>query len=149
VFELEAVLRQRRLAEREQQRVVAALERERLAIESEIRACQVRIRSEKQDLAERLDETSAGASIDLRGVRFQANASLHLIATAQRAVLRLAGVHERLDRARLELLERAIETKAMESLKARRHEAWLRERERAEAAAQDEMTVMRHGREAA
>lgn len=146
VFELEAVLRQRERAERAQQRVVAEIERERLAIEDEIRACQTRIRGEKTDLAARLDGAAAGEAIDLRGVRFQANASLHLIATAQRAVLRLAAVHDRLDRARLVLLERAIDTKAMASLKERRREAWAREQARREAAELDEMTVMRHER---
>ncbi|MEM7623040.1 MAG: hypothetical protein AAF235_07525, partial [Planctomycetota bacterium] len=103
-FDLEPVLMQRVRAEESQQRVVAELERERIAIENEIRACQGRIEGEKHDLTARLDGAGDGEGIDLSLVRVQANASLHAMAGAQQAVLRLSGVHKRLDRARLDLL---------------------------------------------
>ena len=145
VFELEAVLRQREMAERQQQKVVAEIERERISIEEEIRSCQRRISSEKGDLTRMLEGARDGAAVNLRDARVQANASLHLIAQAQRAVVRLAGVHERVDRARLELLERTIDRKAMEALRDRRKEAWERERRIAEDRALDELAVTRHG----
>ena len=143
-FELEAVLRQRKRAEEAQQRVVAELERERIALENEIRACHGRIRGEKLDLTERLDAAGRGDAVDLGLVRVQANASLHAMAEAQRAVLRLSGVHQRLDRARLDLLERSIDRRSMESLRDKRREEWERGRRRAEDAALDEITVTRH-----
>ena len=146
VFELEAVLRQRVMAEREQRVRVAELERERLGIESEIRGRQAVITQEKRDLAERLDGAKLGGPVDLRGVRVQANASLRAIADAQRCVLRLAGVHERIRRARAVLLERAIARRAMESLKERRLAAWVEAERRREDAALDELVVTRHGR---
>jgi len=147
VFELETVLQQRVREEEKRQRAVAVIERERLAIEEEIEACRARIDDEKRDLASRLDGAREGEAIDLGSVRVQANASLHAITRAQRAAMRLAGVHERLDRARLDLLEASIERKAMESLKERRREAWEEAQRKREAAELDELTVMRHGRE--
>ena len=146
VFELESVLRQRVREEREAMRGVAQLERERVKIEDEIREQQRVITAEKRDLADRLAGAKEGEAVDLRLVRVQANASLHATATAQRAVLRLAGVHERLDRARLALLERSIDRRAMESLKERRREAWEAAERRKEEAALDELVVSRYGR---
>ena len=125
--------------------LIAEIERERLAIEDEIRACQRRIVGEKDDLAEMLGGSRDGGSVCLRDARLQANASLHLISQAQRAVIRLSGVHERLDRARLELLERAIDRKAIEALRERRREAWAHEQKLAEERALDELSVTRHG----
>lgn len=150
VFELEALLRQRLHAEKAQMTLVAEIEHERMAIESEIRACQRSIVEEKRDLAERLgtERVGGGHAVDLRAVRVQANASLHLIGKAQRSVIRLKGVHDRLDVARLELLDRTTKRRAIEMLKEKRYEAWKREQARLEQAEQDEMAVMRHGRRA-
>ena len=148
VFELEALLRQRLRAEREQMARVAEIERERLALESEIRSCQRSIVQEKRDLAARLGAEREGGrhAVDLRAVRVQANASLHLIGRAQRSVIRLKGVHDRLDAARLELLDRTTKRRAIELLKEKRYEQWKREQARLEQAEQDDRAVMRHGR---
>lgn len=150
VFELEALLRQRLHAEREQMARVAEIERQRLALESEIRSCQRSIVQEKQDLAERLgaERRDGPHAVDLRAVRVQANASLHLIGRAQRSVIRLKGVHDRLDAARLELLDRTTKRRAIELLKEKRYEQWKREQARLEQAEQDDRAVMRHGRRA-
>ena len=143
-FGLDPVLRQRTREEEEKQRAVAALERQRLAIEEEIRGYQSAIEAERAELSDRLGE---GGAIDLRGVRVQANASLHLITLAQRAALRLAGVYERLDEARLALLEASTRKKAVETLRDERYAAWRAARSKAELAALDELAVMRHGRD--
>ena len=82
---------------------------------------------------------------DMRGVRFQAGAATRLIASAQRAVLELAGVHKRLEAARAVLLEATKRRKAVELLKERRFEEWQQEQARREAAATDEIAVMRAG----
>lgn len=145
-FGLDPVLRQREREEKERQRAVAALERQRIAIEDEIRGYQASIDAERADLSTRLGGARAGDSIDLRDVRVQANASLHLITMAQRAALRLAGVYERLDEARLELLEASVRRRAVEALRDERFEEWRSSRDKAELAALDELAVMGFGR---
>ncbi len=151
VFELEALLRKRAHEEREQMGRVAAIERERLAIEAEIREYQRAIVEEKRDLAERLaseraDGDDGRGGVDLRAVRMQANASLRMIDRAQRAVIRLKGVHDRLDAARLELIDRTTKRRAIELLKEQRHEAWVREQRKREQMELDEIAVLRHAR---
>jgi flagellar export protein FliJ len=151
-FELEAVLKQRRAVELEKQLVVATLEAQRLQIEDQIRGCQREIVREKEELRDQLQqERSAGeglgVAVDLRGVRFQAAAGLRLVAKAQHAVLQLAGVHKRLDAARLELLRATTHRKAVETLRERRLEAWRVEQNRKEAATLDELGVMRAARQ--
>ena len=79
-------------------------------------------------------------------VRRQASTALDLVARAQQAVLRLAGVHKQLDVARLELLEATTRRKAVESLKDKRFEEWKAEQARKENAALDEWVVMRASR---
>ena len=151
-FSLEAVLQQRRAAEELHQRRVAELEGERLALEERIRGHQRTIMSAKDDLRRRLcterraGEVGTGGGVSLADVRLQANASLHMVARAQQAVLELAGVHRRLDAARLELIRATTERKAVELLKAKRYEEWREEIRRKEDAEMDEINVTRHAR---
>lgn len=148
-FSLEAVLRQRIAIEEQHQRRVAELERERLAIEDRIRGFQRSIAGAKEDLRRRLSikkRSGHGAGVSLSDVKLQANASLHLVARAQQAVLELAGLHRRLDAARLELIRATTERKAIELLKAKRYQEWRDELKKKEAAALDELNVMRHAR---
>lgn len=148
-FELEAVLKARLAAERQRQLALARLEQERVRIEDVIRLCQRQIRAETQDLRDHLanehaDKTEAWqGGVDIRAVKLQANAALHQVAEAQRAVLQLAGVHRRIDAARLELLAATTARKAVEALRDRRLEAWRDGVRRSEAAAIDEISVMR------
>jgi flagellar export protein FliJ len=144
IFELEAVLKQRLAEEREHQLAVAALEREKSLLESSIRAYQQDLSVERDELRDQL--ASGPATLDLRGVRFQAGASLRLIALAQRAVLQLAGLHKRLDAARLKLLQATMRRKGVEMLKERRLEEWKLRQKKAEEAALDELNVVRAGR---
>lgn len=150
VFELEALLRQRLHAEREQMGRVAVVERERIELENQIRGCQASIVREKNELVSLLtaERDVGGVTLGLAGVRAQANASLSLITQAQRAVIRLRGVHRRLDAARLELLERTTERRAIEVLREKRYEDWLADQRRREQAELDEIAVLRHGRRA-
>jgi flagellar protein FliJ len=143
VFELEAVLKQRLAVEREKQLAVATLERERADLEDAIRGMQRDLTQEKQELRDQLAaEKGRPAMLDLRGVRFQAGAALRLITLAQRAVLRLAGVHKKIDAARLDLLQATTRRKAVEALKERRFEEWKHEEKRREAGEADELNVM-------
>ncbi len=146
VFDLEPVLEQRRREERERMRKVAELERERLSLEDEIRTCRAAMDQERDDLRDLL---AVGRRVDLRGARMQASVSIREMARAQRAVLRLAGVHKQLLGARAELLEASKRRKSVESLRDRRREEWERELSRREDRELDDLGVMRAGWEAA
>ncbi len=145
-FKLEPVLQQRTREERERQKALADLQRQRASLEDEIRGCQRAIDQEKADLRDLLGAGSGGA-VDLRGARMQAGASLHHMARAQRAVLRLAGLHRRIELARAELLEATKRRKAVENLRERRFDEWKREQDATEARELDDLSVMRHARE--
>lgn len=147
VFGLESVLKQRRAVERDRLLVVAEIERERNACEDMIRSLRAQIEEERGDLARLLhDERGGERPVDLGLVRMQASASLTLTARAQREVFRLSGIHARLDRARAELLDAAIKRRAIETLRDAQFEEWLAIGKRAEAAALDEIAVMRGAR---
>jgi flagellar FliJ protein len=144
-FRLQPVLEQRRRLEQERQREVGALERERIELEERIRAWQGAIGAARSDLRARLG--GGGRSISLQDVRMQANASLHLAARAQQAVLELAGVHARLEAARRRLLEATTARKAVSLLRERRLAEWrLGERRREEREIDDLNTMRRGGR---
>lgn len=148
-FNLQAVLKQRLAVERQEQLKVAALEQQRLTIENEIRAFQATLQREKSDLREALSRERSAEDepgVDLRGVRLQANAALHIVAKAQQSVLRLAAVHQRLDAARLDLLAATTSRKGVETLRDRRFEAWQTEEKRKEGNVLDELSVMRAAR---
>ncbi len=148
IFSLQPVLEHRARIEQDKQLAVAALERTRLAIEERIRRYQASITAARNDLRAHLtgqrSTGSAPAPVSLVDVRLQANASLHLVGRAHQAVLELAGVHRRLDAARLALLKAATDRKAVERLKERRHEHHKADLARRERAQVDEITVMRH-----
>lgn len=137
VFKLEAVLRQRTLIERDEQLAVAQIERQRLALESQLRAVQGTIVAEREALRVALTGRRSGFA----DIRLQAGAESGLHRRAQRLVLELAGVHKRLGRAREKLVRAAARRKAMERLKERRYEAWAESLKRKEDAALDELNI--------
>lgn len=141
VFELQAVLDHRERAVEMRQRAVAEVELERARLEGVVRECQRGIAAERAEMRRVL--AGGGARVDIALVRTQAGAAVRLAAVAQQAVLQLAGVHKRLEAVRLELLKAERARKAVELLRERRHEAWRIETARREAAAQDELMVMR------
>ena len=147
-FRLEAVLEERVRAERRQQLRVGEVERERLAVEERLRACQAGIERAKEELREQLGGGKAGATgrVAVESVRLQAHASLHMVALAHRTVVELAGVHRRLDLARMDLARATAARKAVSLLRERRHDQWKRSLARQEAAEIDELVVMRFGR---
>ncbi len=141
VFRLQPVLDQRQREERDKQLAVAGLERDRLALESRIRACQRMMSDERATLAMAL---SSGRRVDLRAVRMQAGASLKHNFDAQRTVLELASVFKRLGAARAELAHASARRKAVELLRDQQRREFERELDRREANDLDEMSVMRH-----
>lgn len=148
VFELESVLEQREREERVRMKAVGELEAQRLAVEARAGEIQAGLRAGREEWRAALSgggDGAGAASLQLVGVRLAANASLHGVVELQRAAIDLAGLGERLKRARAELLRATVARKAVELLKRRRYEAWKRERDRRENAELDDLVVMRHG----
>lgn len=143
-FKLESVLSLRERVERDRQAALAAVHTERQALESQLRDIQTTIREGKD-----LWRSSLSGQVDARAARHSAVASLHLQARAQRVVLQLAGVHKRIETARLALVEASRERRAVELLKERRRSEWERAISRAEDAAVDELAVIRAAHTAA
>ena len=149
-FRLQPVLEQRERLEQEKQLAVAALDRERLAIEGKLREYQSSIQSAKLDLRSRLVGARGGALVIVPEVRAQAGASLHMEARARQTALELAGAYKRLERGRQELAKAAAARKAVELLKERRYEEWRQDQFRAETSLVDEAATqqfVRRGRE--
>lgn len=141
-FRLQPVLDQRGAIEKERQRAVAELERERLALEREI-ADRQRSVAAHHDLTRAMLGAGGVAVLDARR---EASAAARDAALARRAALKLAGVHQRLVPARAALLQAARARKAVELLRERRYEQWRVDEARREAAQGDELAVMRAGR---
>jgi len=142
-FRLQPVLDQRKREERDKQLVVASLERERLALESRIRSCQLMIEDERSTLSAAL---GTGQRVDLRTVKMQAGATLRHNFEAQRTVLELAGVFGKLGSAREDLAQSAARRKAVELLYEQQLSAYKRELDQKESYELDEMSVMRFQR---
>lgn len=140
-FRLESVLTHRRAVERDRQRAVAALERRRAELEAEI------MRRRHAAVGEQtLARASLVGVLDVRALRLQGAAALRHEAEARRAAIELAGVLQRLEAARADLLHASRRRKAVEMLRERRWEQWRLDQSRAEAAALDELVVMGAGR---
>lgn len=144
IFELQAVLEQRQRLERQRQRAVAEIERQRVAVEQRARQIQTRLAGGRRAMRGSLSRQGEPVAMD--EVRMQATASLHDLIALQRVALEMAGVQQRLVAARQVLMQAVVARKAVERLRARRLEQWRLEMSRREAAAMDDLTVMRHGR---
>lgn len=136
-FKLDPLLRARQLQERQRQRIVAEIERERLRFEQTLRGYQSGIAQGKQALRDQLIGT-----LDAHHLRMHAATSMHLMRKAQRLVLELAGVHKRLEAARAALVEAARQRRIVEILREKRLEQWLIDQNKAEAAVVDELAVI-------
>jgi flagellar export protein FliJ len=141
VFRLEPLLTARRHAEQGARRVVAVLERERLALEDQLRCHQQQIMSEKQQM-----RGSMTGSLDMRSLRQTAGVTLHVIRRAHQVVLQLAGVSQRMESARSELLRTLTRRRAIELLREKRFDQWKVVQSKAEIAALDELAVGRAAR---
>jgi len=142
-FNLQPVLELRERNERDKQLVLAAFELQRVELEDRIRRCQMMMDDEKRVMR---DALGAGSAVDLQSVKMQAGATLGHHLDAHRAVLELAGVFTKIEQARAELAQAAMARKAVELLKERAYEAFVREQNAREARELDELAVMRHAR---
>lgn len=147
-FPLDPLLEHRRHIERDRQVIVSKAERERAAIEAEIRSYQASIQDCKTHLHSAMTTSSTQGRILINPahLRMQAGAALGLRVKAQQAVLRLAGAHQRLDVARAHLLEATKARRAVEALKERRYREWLTEQRRREHRETDELATQRAAR---
>lgn len=136
VFRLEPLLTVRRRAEDDARRAFAVLQRERLALEDELRRRQQDIVAGKG----RLRGTLTGR-LDLRALRLGAGSTLNVIRQAQQLALRLAGIGQRMEPLRHALLEARTRRRAIELLRERRFDQWKAALEKAENAALDELAV--------
>jgi flagellar export protein FliJ len=144
-FNLQPALEQRQRIEETKMRVVADIERERVSIEAAMRETQAHIDRGRDDLRDHLGRSGAPAT-DIRSVRMQTGAILHLEASLRRRVLEYAGVLKRLERARADLMLATVARKAVDALKTRRFDEWRAGMSKAENAAVDELAVMRAAR---
>ncbi|MDF1809908.1 MAG: flagellar FliJ family protein [Phycisphaerales bacterium] len=142
-FKLEPVLKQRKRVERDHQLIVAEIERERVTLEERIRMCQTMMTDERQTLSNAL---AGGSRVDLQAVKMQAGASLKHHFEAQRTVLELAGVYKKLESARQELTQAAMQRKAVELLRDQQLEEHKKLEAVKEARDLDELSVMRFSR---
>jgi flagellar protein FliJ len=141
-FELEPLLRARRMTEQSHQRVVAAIESERMKLESALRDLQQQISHEKFVL-----QGDLVGRIDAHQLRLTAAATMQSMRKAQRFVLELAGVHRRLETARAQLIETTKQRRAVELLRERRFEEWKQRQDKMETDAIDELAVIAAARQ--
>ena len=141
VFKLEAVLKQRRLIEDQRKKTLADLLRRRVELENDIRSMQQAITDDKRTMS-----GSLIGRVDVARIRQHA---LHVNQVTRRALahtVQMAGLHHHIDNARTALLAAARNRKAIELLRERHHQRWLREQDKREAAALDELATQAYGR---
>jgi flagellar biosynthesis chaperone FliJ len=151
VFKLQSVLDQRQRAEDDAKIVLARAEQERLGLETELRGIQRQIDDARSAVRAGLSgrPALAGAAdgpVGIAGARAAAADMLHLNLRAQRTALELAGSIRRCESARAALTRAMAARRALELLREKAREEYRQSLLRAEAAALDELTVMRHGR---
>ena len=135
VFQLDGVLRQRKLAEEQKQRDLAVVEGEMKLLESRLRE---------------LDESVQNTTADVRDNRLTGRLDLSFLAAHRRYTLavqrkavalaeQMAAVKVRVDTARHALAEAAKQRKMIEKLREKRHAEWAAEQARKEMSALDEV----------
>lgn len=141
IFTFESLLKARRVTEQRYQRHVAEIEGERMELENRLRTTQRTIAESRRSL-----QGNLVGRIDAQSLRVHAAASIALMRSAQRMALDLAGVHRRLEAARLELIEAARHRRAIEILRERRLDSWTSAIQKAETIALDELAVINAAR---
>lgn len=143
-FQLDPLLEVRRRAEREQQRIVAAIEGQCREIEDRIRSRHEGIEQSRDDLRARLGIGDRSV-VQAREAAWQTHSMHRMRAEADGLVLKLSGVMKRLEHERELLVERARDRRSLERLRERREEAWKTDRARRERIELDDLASMRSG----
>jgi flagellar FliJ protein len=129
VFQLDAVLRHRKMIEEQRMRELGAAQAEMAKMEAELRS---------------MDETTRGVTDDLRDNRLTGKLDMAFLAAHRRYVLamqrkamelaqRMAQQQQVVDAARRALAEAAKQRKIMDKLKERQQERWKTEQSRKES----------------
>ncbi len=133
-FPLDPLLEMRRREEETRTLELGRLESQRRSLEDALRARQGELSAGKQSLRNGLV-----GMIDPAMLRQQAAATMSVDQLARRTVLELAGLSQRMEAARLRLVEAAQRRRAVEILRERRLEEWNHERDRKETAFLDDL----------
>ncbi len=141
-FELEVVLQMRVRAEQERQKEVAHLEAQRQQLMDQAVSMQ-RSMVLSRDLMR--DQLSSGGTVRIDDIRAQASGSLHTMIELQRVALRAAGLHQKLNVARQQLLGASVQRKAVQTLREKQLSRWKADIERRETAELDDLVLMRAG----
>ena len=135
VFQLDGVLRQRKLAEEQKQRELAVVEAEMTALEAQLRELDQSVQSTTADVR----TNHLTGRLDLN---FLAAHRRYIAATQRKALElaeRMAAVQVRLDAARKTLADAARERKIIEKLREKREAEWKAAQARKDMAALDEI----------
>ncbi len=141
-FELEVVLQMRIRAEQERQKEVASLEAQRQQLMDQAVSMQ-RSMVLSRDLMR--NQLSSGGTVRIDDIRAQASGSLHTMIELQRVALRAAGLHQKLNVARQQLLAASVQRKAVQTLREKQLARWKADIERRETAELDDLVLMRAG----
>ncbi|GIW73666.1 MAG: hypothetical protein KatS3mg103_0188 [Phycisphaerales bacterium] len=142
-FSLQAVLEQRRQAERRAQVVLAGVLAEQLALDGELERLRRAVQAERRRAVEMMQGRVQPAVLrELVAGELGADCKARALAVA------LAGVRRRAEQARQALREAAVARQAIESLREKRLGEWRQAQVRAELAELDDLSVMRRGLDA-
>lgn len=136
-FQLHGVLRQRRQAERDLQRVLA----EKLAILQQLTDELRRMDAEVQRATEDLRQNRLTGPIDLSFIAAHRRYNLAMQRRAVDQARRIVAAQQAVEAARVELAEAAKRRKAIEKLRERRFEAWKADLLRRETQQLDEVAM--------
>lgn len=140
VFELEAVLEQRRRDERNAQALLGSVQRERSGVEAQIAELRTTVEAERE-----VSRSLMVGRVSARSLREHVAGELGADRRARSLAVKLAALQKRVDRARELLREAAVRREAIDRLRERRYRAWVAELEKAERQELDDLAVMRRG----
>lgn len=133
-FKLRPLLNARIAAERQKQRELAGLQRERFVIEQRLRSQQERIDQDRS-----VQRNALVGRIDTHALRSHASSTMRLLRDAQRMAIELAQLHQRINQSRAELAEASMRRRAIELLHDRRLAEWKKRMEKHEEVALDDL----------
>lgn len=142
-FQFDAVLQQRLAQEELRQRELAKVLRQRLIFHTHLRQMQQTITQSKHDLASGLV-----GKVNLEAISQFARFSGQVSQRARMTVAKLAALEKTIAAARQRLLEATRARRALELLRDRQHQQWLRLQDAREQMVLDEIAVGQFARKA-
>lgn len=140
-FRYQTLFDHRQAIEEQRQRELAQQLRGRMILENQLRQMQDTIRESKRQLGHGLV-----GKVDLEAISRFAGFSGHTSLRAQQLVIKIAEFEKRVDAARAALQEAMRQRKALELLRDKHREAWLREQALREAMELDEIATQQYTR---